>query len=95
MQQVRIGCINYKVVDVEGLQDEDGESIYGQVAYDACEIRLLAGLDPQARTATLWHEIVHAILVNAGFVGDHDEQMVSAISHGICAVLSDNKNMVE
>ena len=87
---IRIGCINYAINEVETLEDDHGNEIYGQALYDICEIRILKRLEQQAKSATLWHEIVHAILVNAGYTGDHDEQMVSAIAHGIYAALVDN-----
>ena len=90
LDHVKIGCINYTIKEVATLEDDEGNEIYGQALYDVCEIRVLKRLDPQVKVATVWHEIIHAILVNAGYTGEHDEQMVSAIAHGIYAVFADN-----
>jgi hypothetical protein len=95
MKTIRIGCLEYTIKEVDKLVDDDDRPIYGQVAYGDCEILIWKELDPQVRRATLWHEIIHAILVNAGYVGEHDEQMVSAISHGIYDVLLDNPEIAD
>ncbi|KKM70550.1 hypothetical protein LCGC14_0928510 [marine sediment metagenome] len=90
MKTIKIGCIDYAIDIVDLLEDDERKEIFGQLAYDECEIRILDRLAPQAKIAILWHEILHAILVEAGFVGEHDEHMVSAIAHGISAVLKNN-----
>lgn len=95
IEKIRIGCLEYTIKLVDKLVDDEDQPIYGQVAYDACEIRIWKELDPQSKQATLWHEIIHAILVNAGYVGEHDEQMVSAIAHGIYDVLIDNIDLTK
>lgn len=89
---IKIGYFSYKIVMVDILIDDEGNEIFGQCLYDICEIRVLQRLSLQAKIATLWHEILHAILVNAGFTGDHDEQMISAIAHGILDMLISNGN---
>ena len=83
-------CIDYAVDIVALLEDDERNEIFGQTSYDECVIRILGRLAPQAKIATLWHEIIHAILVEAGFTGDHSEQMVSAIAHGVLGVLKNN-----
>ena len=89
MSTVRIGCIDYAITVEDSLVDDDGNEIFGQCAYDACEIQILSRLAAQTKLATLWHEIVHAILIDCGYA-DHDEQMVSALAHGILSVLKNN-----
>lgn len=94
MTKIRVGCINYEIVFLDGLVDDDGAAIYGQAAYDACEIRINSMLESQARVSTLWHEILHTILVNAGYTGDHDEQLISAIANGVHQVIIDNSELI-
>lgn len=93
MGTVRIGCIDYTITIEDSLVDDNGDEIFGQCAYDACKIQILSRLAPQVRLATLWHEIVHGILIDCGYA-DHDEQMVSALSHGILSVLKNNPRIV-
>ena len=38
------------------------------------------------KRVTLWHELIHGILENAG-IHNHDEQQIDAIAYGIVAVL--------
>ena len=90
MKTITIGCIDYTVDLVDSLEDEEGNEIFGQAAYDECKISILNRLAPQAKTATLWHEIIHAILVEYGFVDEHDDQMIHAIAHGTLGVLKNN-----
>lgn len=90
MKTIKIGCIDYAVDIVALLEDDERNEIFGQVAYDESKIRILDRLAPQAKIATLWHEVIHAIPIEAGFTGDHNEQMVSAIAHGILGVLKNN-----
>lgn len=91
--RMKIGCINYTIREVEILEDDHGNEIYGQALFDNAEIQLLKRLAPQVKQATLWHEIIHAILINAGWTGEHDERMVSAIAHGLYAVIIDNPGL--
>ncbi len=89
--KIKVGCIDYAISIVDLLEDDDRLEIFGQCAYDECEIRILERLALLAKVATLWHEIAHAILIDAGYINDHDEPMVSAIAHGITSVLKNNK----
>lgn len=85
---VKIGAIVYEIVDVENLSDH-GEKLDGHITYDDSCIRLEKGMETQARRATLWHEILHAILIQAGY-SKHAEGQVEALSFGIMEVLENN-----
>ena len=89
MESVRIGSTDYQIVIVDDLRDE-GEKIDGQYNHTSSEIRLDADLGTQAERATLWHEILHGILVHAGYHGDHSEGEIAAIAYGVMQTLRDN-----
>ena len=91
-ESIRIGGIEYLVIEREELRD-DGERIDGQFCHTESEIRLDAALGPQARRATLWHEILHGVLVHAGYTDEHDERMIAALAYGVMQVLQDNPVM--
>lgn len=85
---VKVGPIIYELMEINGLRDGD-EKIDGRIKYDLCKILLEANQSPQSQHVVLWHEIIHAILVQAGF-RKHDERMIEALSYGIVSVLQDN-----
>jgi len=94
MDTVKIGPIVYTVKEVERLQDTRGQVAWGEADFGACEIRLEATANPQFKRITLWHEIVHAILVGAGVdSSEHDEVFVDQLAYGIMQVLQDNPEL--
>lgn len=85
---VKIGPMLYEIVETDDFYHE-GKKLYGYVNVSRGTLTLEASLCSQAKRITLWHEIVHAILVNAG-MGDHEESLVEALSAGIVSMLDDN-----
>jgi hypothetical protein len=61
--------LEWTVEDINHLPD------LGECDRDAATIRLRAGLSPQVRSATFYHELVHAIKFTAGLT-EHSEQQV-------------------
>jgi len=62
----------------------------GVINYFEQTIDTYVGLAPSVEWVNLWHEYLHGILHNAGY-DNHDEQMINALAHGICQVLTDNE----
>lgn len=89
---VKIGAIVYEVLEHDSLQNDDGNDCYGETLHHLQQINLWSQVSPASKYVTLWEEIIHAILINAGYNGDHDERMVSALAHGIAQVLIDNND---
>ena len=89
---VHIGPSRFTVAQTPGLRDGD-EQVYGITRHDTCEILIDSTLCPQAKYQTLWHEVVHVIMTQAGHEGEHDETMVSALSYGIVDVLQRNPKL--
>ena len=93
IQQIRIGPLVYQVVEVERFAEPDDNGrytrYYGQIDYGEQVIRLEANMSPERKWLTLWHEIVHALMEQAG-LNQHDEQVVTILGYGIPAVLQDN-----
>ena len=92
MDTVKVGPLSYTIEDVDGLTDEDQE-IFGCCFVSDCRMQLRGGLKPPVRAVTLWHEIMHAILVHAGF-DDPYERIVGALSHGVVGVLQENPELL-
>ena len=91
IETVYVGPSTFTVKSVVGLHDSDG-SLFGRIRYASCDIEVDSELCPQAQFQTIWHELVHAILVQSGRE-KHDEGMISAISYGIVDILQKNLEM--
>jgi hypothetical protein len=85
---LRIGAILYNL-GWKHRPHYEGKFCVGLVDYFDQTIDTYVGLAPSMEWVNVWHEMVHAILKNAGYE-DHDEEMVSALAHGICQILIDN-----
>jgi len=70
---IQVGPISYKVVKVKELASEHG-LLHGDINFNRCRIRLDADDHAQRQHQTLWHEVLHGILHQAGIRDDHDEQ---------------------
>ena len=91
IETLHVGPSTFVVKRVDGLRDSES-TLFGRIEYSSCEIEIENTLCPQAQYQTIWHEIVHAILVQSGRE-NHDEGMVNAISYGIIDVLQRNPEM--
>jgi hypothetical protein len=83
--QIRIGAITYQI------EEHKLRGACGECNYEQARIRISPKLAGQLKRVTLWHEIIHAVLFNAGvYAPEHDEQQIDALAHGIVQVLDDN-----
>jgi len=88
--QLRIGALIYDVEE-RRLKDQCGHCDYEHTC-----IRIRRSLNPQLKRVTLWHEIIHALLFNAGvYESEHNEQQIDALAHGIVQVLRDNPQPIQ
>lgn len=90
--QIKIGPITYEVVTVPGLRDgADGKKLFGEIKYGSCEIRVESNYAPQQTRQTLWHEIVHIVLVQLGRADEsNDEALVDGMAYALMRVIEDN-----
>lgn len=89
-EYVRIGPVRFQIVTHHNLCDKDGSTrLDGHIIYALSEIRLDDDLGPQARRQTIWHEVLHGILTQAG-VKKHDEATIEALTYGLMDVLQNN-----
>jgi Zn-dependent peptidase ImmA (M78 family) len=73
----------------------DGDPHVGHISYDKSNIRISRELDEYGRRVTLWHELLHAIIAQAGRENDSvSEQDIEALAHGIVEVLERNKGKI-
>lgn len=88
-KRITIGGVEFKVKEVKNLQDEDGKWLNGIVYPASCEIHIAKDMDPQIKRISLWHEVLHEMLLQSGI--PHAEDVPVALSYGICELLDNNE----
>ena len=88
---VRIGAIDFEVVEVHELRVDDTR-LNGHIQHDKALIEIDSDLDSQIKWVTLWHEVAHGILMVNG-AENHTEESVVALGYGIPQVLRDNSDL--
>ena len=86
---VRIGAIDYSVVDADIVIIEDKCNYIGSIDYDNTQINLRCDINEQRREETFFHELMHGIFVEAGYL-DHEEKLVDNLSKVLYQVMKDN-----
>lgn len=57
--KAKIFNFDYIIKDVASLTGEDGTSLFGDINYNDCIIRLNASSDKRRKSITLLHEVLH------------------------------------
>lgn len=92
---IKIGGLDYELIEEYNLCAEDGtKRLNGHIIYDKCQIKVDQNLNQQVKAVTVWHEVLHGILTQAG-VEEHDEKLIEILSYGIVQVLRDNPELSE
>lgn len=88
--QILIGPVAYNVLFIPEFS-ESGRC--GDIDVMKARIRINADMAQTVQTVTLWHEVLHGILANAGYK-DHNEEQIDALAYGILQVLRDNPDLI-
>lgn len=95
VKSLKIGARRFTVVDWAHHEAND-ENARGDCNTRTGVIRISDGYPPDVRAEAIIHEIMHAIICEAGVDMDHDaeEAMVARLAPWVAAVLADNENAV-
>lgn len=86
---IQIGPIEFKVVRVKDLTNEEGEPLYGQVDHAGFKIEIDERLRGNPLLVTLWHEVLHTF---EGIYGlELNEQMITTLAPLIVSAMQDNE----
>jgi hypothetical protein len=95
---IKIGPVTYRVEQVLRLlgSNSDGSSTWlnGRVRYEKALIELEKELPEEVEPIAIVHEIIHAILEQAG-INDVPESIVIALGYGLVQVLRDNPELID
>jgi len=88
VKSVRIGHIDYKIVEMEKLAANENYGLY--LAVDQ-EIHLCKNMTPPRRAEVLLHEIFHGIADHQNLeLKDDEERVVRSFALGLSAVIRQN-----
>ncbi len=95
---VKIGAVTYNIKELDDLHDVDGEGrkvyFHGRIDYSEALVKIAEDQAHDVKVVTLWHELLHAILKNAGY-DDHSETHIDALAYGLIQVMRDNRPLVD
>jgi hypothetical protein len=91
MDTIKIGPIVYGIELVETLVSETNQKLDGHIIYGQSAIKIDASFERQHSRQVLWHEVIHAILTQAGLDLESEEIICDVIAYGVMGVLTDNK----
>jgi hypothetical protein len=94
IRQLRIGPYIYRVEYVDGLRADDDTRLAGNIEYERAVISIDQNSIEAVQLVTLFHEVIHGILANAG-ITHHKERLIDAIATGLVQVLIDNPALAE
>ena len=91
---VRVGPMEYSVTEQEAVI-ADGCFASGYMDLESSNIVVAAGLPEPVKAVTLMHEVLHAILIQAGSEHGNNENLVECLSYGLVQLARDNPNLFE
>lgn len=90
LEKVKVGGVVYVVErDKEVVVIGGDANYYGLCSYDDSKIEILKGLSDGREKEAFSHELLHAMLFEAGY-GEHDEELVKRLGIVFNQVLQDN-----
>lgn len=88
---IRIGVLDYTVRVERQPRSEDDRKLWGEIDYGVGTIRIDTTTTPAFQAVTLWHELIHGLLEQAG--QEQSEATCKAISFGVTQLLRDNPDL--
>lgn len=89
---VNVGTLIYKVVEEPRLKEEGD---FARIRLTEAIIEVATPMNPEVARVHILHEVIHALLMEAGIVPPHDEQYIGALAHGFIRLVRDNPELVK
>jgi len=90
-----VGGIEYSISEeTEPFSNDEGTELMGEVRYDMAQLRVRSSMNAQLKPGVLFHELLHAILYQAGHM-KQKESVVLALEYGLLDVLRQNPRLVD
>ena len=88
MENVKVAGIEYNV-QIKELVDNDPNT-YGSCVYHDAHIEIRKGLSRERAEQTFVHELMHAMIFEAGYRGDEYEELVERLSVVLHQAIKEN-----
>lgn len=94
-KSVKVGASRVPILPLDP-EKARSEGIWGLFSAELNVIFVLKGRPPQMQAEVVLHEVMHALLHDAGldFEGDDEERLVKTLTPRLAAFLVDNKSAV-
>ena len=86
MRTIRVGAMDLKVKLIE----DEVVDYWARLDHNSGTITLNDAAQDDMEMVTLWHEVLHSLLAQAGN-REHNEEQIEALGYGIVQVLKDNE----
>lgn len=92
MKTVRIGHIDFKIIEMDKVSASDKYGMYLQADE---EIHLCKGMSRRRAAEVLLHEILHGVVdfQNLGMGETDEERIVRSIANGLASTMRDNQKL--
>ena len=92
-ERINICGMTYEIEEKEDIFTSDGVH-FGEVDFTQNKIMISKSLTAEQKEATIFHEILHAILTTLGYQNEsNNEQFVCAVSNAMYQTFTLNRNM--
>lgn len=88
MQTIKVGAMDLTVETVE----DEVVDFWAQLDHNGGRIVLNDAVIGDQKMVTLWHEIIHSLLAQGGYL-DHNESHIETLGYGIVQVLKNNPDL--
>ena len=97
IKKLKIGPLQYKVVEVKDLRNPMGQAAFGRHQYDTKTIELDKALDPSVKDVILLHEVLHGLMCSQEIELDYEkeEHVVKNLTHGLASFIKDNPTYIK
>lgn len=89
LEKIKIGGMEYQVKEIE-FNNVDDDVTLGECRFETAEILINEKISDSRKEQTLFHEMVHAMLFEAGSVEYDNEEMVNQLGLIMYQVFKDN-----
>jgi len=90
LDQIKIGGMEYRVKEVK-FGESNGDVTLGECHFETADILINENLSDNRKEQTLFHEMVHAMLFEAGSIEYDNEELVNQLGLIMYQVFKDNE----
>ena len=88
-KSVKVGSVIYDVIEKDVIEIAGNKNYLGVCDYSKTTIEIAKNISDERKINTFVHELLHAILNEAGYE-EYEEEFVERVASVLCQVLRDN-----